>query len=220
MRKLNLKDKKFGKLVAQEYIASNKKGKTSWKCLCECGKIKIILTNQLTSGQTKSCGCLYKEIVGKKLTKNMCGLRFGRLVVLKRAITQKDHHAHWLCKCDCGNMIELNGRRLRTGNTTSCGCFRYQASLEENMIACYKKINTSKNQKDRYTRNSVRWRIAVYERDGFKCQCCDKVGGGLHAHHILSWHAYPDKRYDIDNGITLCVDCHRYKVHKFKKKIT
>lgn len=54
-----------------------------------------------------------------------------------------------------------------------------------------------------------KWRITVFERDGYKCQGCKKVGGYLTAHHIKSFAHYPKLRFDLDNGITLCEDCHK-----------
>lgn len=38
---------------------------------------------------------------------------------------------------------------------------------------------------------------------------CNKVGGPLHAHHIKSFAFYPDERYDLNNGKTLCINCHK-----------
>ena len=49
----------------------------------------------------------------------------------------------------------------------------------------------------------------VYQRDGFKCQmpkCSSKYR--LQAHHIKKWSTAATLRYDIDNGITLCRECH------------
>ena len=54
----------------------------------------------------------------------------------------------------------------------------------------------------------VNWRIAVFERDGYRCQACGLVGVYLEAHHIKSYANYPDLRYEIDNGVTLCRECH------------
>ena len=49
------------------------------------------------------------------------------------------------------------------------------------------------------------WHKAVKDRDGWKCKisnmdCSEK----LEAHHILSWSKFPELRYEINNGITLC----------------
>jgi len=55
------------------------------------------------------------------------------------------------------------------------------------------------------------WRKRVFERDGFMCQNCGDTGY-LEAHHIKSWKDYPELRSNLNNGITLCLNCH-YAVH-------
>jgi len=60
-----------------------------------------------------------------------------------------------------------------------------------------------------YSREYKQWRISVFERDGYRCQGCDIVGGYLTAHHIKSFARYSELRYDINNGITLCEECHK-----------
>lgn len=53
------------------------------------------------------------------------------------------------------------------------------------------------------------WRLSVYKRDGFRCQMpgC-KSKRQIQAHHIRKWSTASALRYDIDNGITLCRQCH------------
>ena len=53
------------------------------------------------------------------------------------------------------------------------------------------------------------WRTAVYERDGYACLKCGHTGRGLNAHHIKTWAKFPESRYDVSNGMTLCTPCHR-----------
>lgn len=72
-------------------------------------------------------------------------------------------------------------------------------------------------KEQRKTPQYAAWRTAVFERDGYRCAICGEVGGRLNAHHIKPFAKYPELRLDIDNGITLCEECHR-EVHRKKEK--
>lgn len=54
------------------------------------------------------------------------------------------------------------------------------------------------------------WREAVFARDNWTCQDCDKLGSEVYliAHHIKSWAKYPKLRFKTSNGKTLCENCH------------
>ena len=51
------------------------------------------------------------------------------------------------------------------------------------------------------------WRLLVYQRDNYKCVKCGSKEK-INAHHVRSWKHYPDLRYTVSNGITLCEKCH------------
>jgi hypothetical protein len=59
--------------------------------------------------------------------------RVGRLFVMKRS-ARKEHSAYWVCRCDCGKLIEVSGtdlrRSLRKGQERSCGCARHNPDAE------------------------------------------------------------------------------------------
>lgn len=64
---------------------------------------------------------------------------------------------------------------------------------------------------NRLIRESVEyklWREAVFKRDGFKCIWCGLGSGNLNADHIKPFAYYPELRFSIDNGRTLCKPCH------------
>lgn len=53
------------------------------------------------------------------------------------------------------------------------------------------------------------WREAVFKRDNWTCVWCGQIGGKLNADHIKPFRDYPELRLALDNGRTLCVECHR-----------
>lgn len=67
---------------------------------------------------------------------------------------------------------------------------------------------TAKNYNTRLGQDVRHWRSAVYSRDNYTCQACGKTGRHLHADHIKAWADYPELRYEISNGRTLCRGCH------------
>lgn len=61
----------------------------------------------------------------------------------------------------------------------------------------------------RHTQKYRDWRKAVFERDEYTCRICKKRGGELNADHIEQFSESKDKRFDVKNGRTLCISCHR-----------
>lgn len=68
---------------------------------------------------------------------------------------------------------------------------------------------SSKNVLIRSSYQYADWRKSVFERDNYTCQICNARGVKLHADHIKPFAYFPELRFDITNGRTLCVPCHK-----------
>lgn len=54
---------------------------------------------------------------------------------------------------------------------------------------------------------SKKWSFSIKQKFDYKCIRCESRKN-LHAHHIKSWRHHPELRFDLDNGLCLCKDCH------------
>ena len=118
----NLTNHRFGKLVVTGY-KHNSNNLLRWICQCDCGNITEVSTGNLTSGLTKSCGCLrgfQSHIDADKY--NLIGQKFGFLTVIDKVpCPDTTHKAYYKCKCDCGNETIAQAGALRSGQRCSCG---------------------------------------------------------------------------------------------------
>lgn len=72
---------------------------------------------------------------------------------------------------------------------------------------------TNYKRHERATHEYIQWRSDVFRRDNYTCVCCGSrstkgAAITLNAHHIQNWKDYPQMRYIVDNGATLCKKCH------------
>lgn len=118
----NISGKIFGRLTCVSIKGRTRWG-IIWKCRCICGGQVDVIKYDLTSGHTKSCGCLKKERQRKACTKDLTGRRFGWLTVSSQAVVNDPaQRAHWNCVCECGGTKVVVGYSLIRGATGSCGC--------------------------------------------------------------------------------------------------
>lgn len=168
----------------------------------------------------------------------LTGQKFSRLTVIKDSGKRSYKHIIWQCKCDCGNFCLVRRDHLQANETKSCGCLNKEIARKGGKLNKGKKHTKETKQKMSKTRikennpnwqggvtskrilirNSDKyktWRKAVFEIDNYTCQKCNQKGGTLNAHHIEAFNNNPDLRTEIDNGITLCEDCHKNFHHQY-----
>lgn len=152
MRKIiNLIGKKFGRLTVLKRMANDKHKKPMWLCKCDCGEEKIVLGLSLKSGNTKSCGCLQKEVVIKRSTKHGYNKRGKRYKIY-------NSWSDMIKRCTNPNVHNYNnygGRGIKV-------CKRWQHSFA-NFFEDMGEPPTKKHSLDRidnnkgYCKSNCRW---------------------------------------------------------------
>lgn len=133
----NLIGQKFGplKVIELNIEKTNQQKRAIWLCFCDnCNKIHSVRSDSLQ----KIIQCP-KDKKGISLIKEEKGNVYGKLIVIKKAKkSNANKNVFWLCQCECGNQIIVNGIDLRREHTHSCGCIK---SLGEEKISRLLKEN-------------------------------------------------------------------------------
>lgn len=134
MKKIEFKDRKFNSLTGIKQTGFSGRNRV-WLFRCDCGNEKEIIASKVSTGKTKSCGCLNIKINKQSFT-DISGLKFHRLTAIKYMGSPKKT-ALWLFRCDCGNEKVLTGHAVRRSHkpTQSCGCLRDEWLKNQNNIS-------------------------------------------------------------------------------------
>ena len=143
--KKDLTNQKFSHLLVLFEVPKEERKnikKVEWRCQCDCGNYVNVVSNNLLSGHTKSCGCWRAENMRQLFSTNLIGEKYGKLLVLDE--TEKrgsDGSIMWRCKCDCGKIHYASTNSLKTGAIASCGCQRSRGEARINELLLEQNIN-------------------------------------------------------------------------------
>ena len=129
---LDLKGQIFGfwQVIEKDLVKSKEQRQGYWICECSlCGNIVSVRGTALRSGKSTKC----EECNRHKVVADESNNTYGKLTV-KHFIQSKNNRKMWLCKCECGNLIEVSTTDLRTGAVKSCGKCPSQLSHGANAI--------------------------------------------------------------------------------------
>lgn len=187
--------------VGKFYVGENNNNYNSVKIKCyTCGKEIYRTQSQLKKYLKHYCSIECKTISMKPLLMKNNKLRMNQLTA----------------KCAyCGKNITITPCKLKSKNHIYCslkcknkGWSKFYSG--ENSPNWNDELTEEERIIGRKYKEYYIWRIRVYERDSYTCQCCgDSRGHNLVAHHILNYSECKNLRTDINNGISLCKDCHK-----------
>lgn len=152
-----------------------------------------------------SADCLHKSRIGReppdKIKKGVPGKSKGMKICL-----------------ECGQSFDVLMCRMEERKYCSKKCEGAALSKKlGNESRNWKGGKSKEHELARHRKSYRKWREAVFVRDNYTCQSCFRRGGYLEAHHIKRFSEHPDLRYDVSNGVTLCLECH-VEIDEFRHK--
>lgn len=178
---------------------------------CKCGGLFESDIALVKKGSVKSCGCIYRK--PRKTIKCACGCEQEMTNVDRKGRCRKFIHGH---NKGHSNMFHSEESKQKIRIASTGRVYSKESSLKKG----YKKEKnpnwkggvTPINELIRKSPLYKEWRKNVFKRDNYTCQWCrekESVSGKLNADHIKPFAYFPKLRFDLDNGRTLCVDCHK-----------
>lgn len=208
------------------YCVNCHKGRHQEWHQCECGKW-FHPDNLAIKYCSKDCRYKYMPKGGKK-GKRYPHTQRARIAVCPicgkefRAIHEHKGRKSVYCSRECWSK-----RATEYKICPVCGV-EFQTSIKRNKIYCSTKCRNlayrerkgeqshfwqgGKTKESDLLRTSAEykaWRLAVFKRDNFTCKNCGQKKRNIEAHHIKERCRYPELIFDVNNGLTLCHECHK-----------
>lgn len=193
-------------------------GSSRINVIIQCTEKEYHVYHQVASSFTKGIGCPY--CINRKVHPNdSLAAVYPKVISIWSEKNDKGPYEYsphseekaWL-KCSSGKhddyLQQVSNAVMYDFRCPDCSLEKTSERMRGNGCHFWKGGINGENDTLRHRKEYRDWRTLVYERDDYTCQCCGKRGASLNAHHINSFASHKDLRYDVNNGITLCTNCH------------
>lgn len=206
--------KKSNKKFTQEYVENFFKeqgcelqdvyinNRTKLKYICNCGNSATVRFEHFKKGvRCKDCG--YKKN-SKRFSLTFQQIK-DRFLAAGREVLQDYYNQGEpiLNRCHCGNITKTSIKNI---NYIS-GCLKCAILKGENHPMWTGKYTEVERINSRKYPEYTKWKHEVHKRDNYMCVICNS-SHKVHAHHIENYSENKEKQLSVENGITLCPECH------------
>lgn len=191
-------------LLSKEYTSATQKLK--YVCPKHSDKKLSIRYSDLLAGN----GCRYCAIEARKtpLVEVEAFFKERGYTLLSKKYKNNQTPLKFRCPHHPNENTSITLDSLKSGHGCSyCGIDKISG---KNSVHYNHKIPIEDRRKDRrYDERERVWRAKVFKRYGYTCAVCgSSKSGTLNAHHKDGYNWCVERRYDLSNGVTLCVTCH------------
>lgn len=191
-------------LLSKDYVNSRQ----SLVFIAQCGHSAESNLHNFMTGQSRLCKRCSNENKknARKLEYNYVYKYFqdNGCTLLSKEYINAHQDLHYICVC--GNEYWTDWHHFKQGNR--CMQCKINNLTGENSPSWNPNLTDEDRKKLRIFPEYREWRIDVYKKDKYTCQCCGQFGHNLNAHHIKNYAGNPALITEVSNGITLCESCH------------
>lgn len=193
-----------------------KNPQTKIKVMCSCGEI-FETTYDSIRVNNNQYGVMLCEECNKERSRNRHKAPYEEIkkyfedngcVLLSKKEEYLNNNSKLRYIAKCGHEHITQFQPFKRSKYKVCKECRIKLNSGENTYNWKGGVYDSEKETFRKTYEFKKWRSDVYKRDNYTCQCCGAKRGKLNAHHLDGYNWYTEGRTDINNGITLCEDCH------------
>lgn len=195
------------KLLSTEY----RRSKDKLRYICVCGNEAEIAFDKFKSGQR--CRICKAKAIRSSNAKSRRTIEEVRHIFERNgckliSTEYLNNKQKLLYRCKCGNVARIALTKMAAGQ--HCSECKGE-KIANSQRGKYRNPNRTDEEriKQRKYPEYIAWRRLIYEADDYTCHCCGESGGTLNAHHLRGYAEYPELRTDVNNGVTLCYECHR-----------